>query len=383
VAPTSEPELYAALAAAIEDELEGALEVRRRLREHPEPAWQEVETSATIVAALGGAQAVGKAGVVAAAGPEGEPIVVRAELDALEVDGRVTHACGHDAHMAALIALFRAARACEPLLPRRLLALFQASEEAYPSGAAAIVESGALGRGVGATIGAHVHPQLAWGEIGCDAGVVNASSDVLGVTMVGGAGHVAYPEQARNPIPALAAFVAGLAALAGDGRPAGSLATVSRLEAGTADNVIPSRARATVALRAMSAEARQALRDRVARAAREAASAHDCDVELELTEGEPPLANDPQLAARAGELLVGSGFGLAAPRRSFGSDDFAYFGSLGPQLMMFVGIQGAPGFRFAELHDPGFTAPDAAVRAVALALAAGYCAACFRADDGV
>ena len=49
------------------------------------------------------------------------------------------HACGHDVHMAALAALFRAVRRSEDSLPGPLLALYQPSEETYPSGAEAIV----------------------------------------------------------------------------------------------------------------------------------------------------------------------------------------------------------------------------------------------------
>ena len=50
-------------------------------------------------------------------------------------DGEAMHACGHDVHMAALVALARAAGAIADELPAPLIALFQPSEEAYPSGA--------------------------------------------------------------------------------------------------------------------------------------------------------------------------------------------------------------------------------------------------------
>ncbi len=78
---------------------------------------------------------------------------MRAELDGLPIAERTgapfsadpaaeaMHACGHDVHMAALVALARAAHTLGEELPAPLLAVLQPSEEAYPSGAEQLVES--------------------------------------------------------------------------------------------------------------------------------------------------------------------------------------------------------------------------------------------------
>jgi amidohydrolase len=81
------------------------------------------------------------------------------------------------------------------------------------------------------------------------------------------------------------------------------------------------------------------------------------------------LHNDAHLAAVAAELLAASGYPVVSDFRSFGADDFAYYGREVPALMVFVGVDG-PG-----LHDPRFVPSDEAVRAVAHALLAGYVAA--------
>ena len=88
--------------------------------------------------------------VGAATGPA---VAVRAEMDGLPIaeatgapfaaTGAVMHACGHDVHTAALVALIRAARAVEAELPVPLVAVFQPSEETHPSGADRIVADGA------------------------------------------------------------------------------------------------------------------------------------------------------------------------------------------------------------------------------------------------
>src|SRR5205814_1797050 len=98
-----------------------------------------------------GCDAIAGTGRLARVGDrDGEAIGVRAELDGLPIveeteaafraRGSAMHACGHDVHMAALVALARGAHALAGELPAPLLAIFQPSEEAYPSGAAALAE---------------------------------------------------------------------------------------------------------------------------------------------------------------------------------------------------------------------------------------------------
>ena len=95
-----------------------------------------------------------------------------------------------------------------------------------------------------------------------------------------------------------------------------------------------------------------------------------------MTEGEPATVNDDALAATARALLPEAGFEPAPPLRSCGSDDFGFYRSLAPTLMVFVGLDGAPNTQRFPLHHPRFLPPPEAVEAVAraqaLALAASY-----------
>ncbi len=80
------------------------------------------------------------------------------------------HACGHDVHMAALVALARAAHPLADALPAPLLALFQPSEEAYPSGAEELGARSSPEIAPAAVVAAHVHPELRLGNGGLDPG---------------------------------------------------------------------------------------------------------------------------------------------------------------------------------------------------------------------
>jgi amidohydrolase len=312
---------------------------------------------------------------------------VRAELDALPIEeatgapfaatNGLMHACGHDVHMAALVALFRAARRVEDRLPRPLLALYQPSEEAYPSGAEIVVREGVLADAAGAVVAVHVHPGVPWGAVSVEAGPVNASCDNLRISIEGVGGHGAYPHLARDPILALSHAIVALQSLVSrrlDPTHAGVF-SVGWTRAGTAENVIPGIAEAGGTLRVLEPADREALREAARDLIEATARAHGCLAKVEVTEGEPTTVNDPALAERARSLLPEAGFDLAPPMRSCGSDDFGFYGRVAPALMMFVGLECGPRMRDLPLHHPRFLPPDEAVRAVARAQAVAFTAA--------
>jgi len=406
--PRSTDEPLARLLAGIERELDLAVELRHALHRNPELAHAERRTAASVAAELPVAcEAVAETGLIArvqidrgatqagdgdAGAFRAGAVAVRAELDGLPIDERTDvpfassngamHACGHDVHTAALVALVRAAHELREDLPAPLLAVFQPSEEAYPSGAEQLADGELAALAPAAVVAAHVHPELPWGSVALDPGAVNASCDAVQITIDGEPTHGAYPHRGRDPVLALAHVVVALHAQVGrriDPLSPASL-TVGVLEGGSAENVIPARARARGALRAHRQEDRQALRELVDQVVAGTAAAHGCRGSVQLVPGEPPLVNDADIVAGARELLAGAGFQVAREWRSCGSDDFAFFGALAPVAMAFVGLDGAEGFRTRPLHHPELLVPDAAVRAVArtqavLYLAAARCAA--------
>jgi amidohydrolase len=377
------------LLGAVERELPRAVALRHRLHARPELAHVEEQTAAAVAQELPVAcTTVAVTGRIARVGPaDGAPVAVRAELDGLPVEertgapfsasGGVMHACGHDVHMAALVALTRATHELADALPAGLLAVFQPSEEAYPSGAEQLAREELARNAPAAVVAAHIHPELPWGTVGLDPGAVNASCDAVEITVEGEPTHGAYPHLGRDPILALAQIVVALhAQVARRIDPHGpAVLTVGVLEGGAAENVIPPRARARAALRAHRPEDRLALRQMVQEVVTGIAAAHGCRGSVELTPGEPALENDPGIVALARELLAGANLVPAREWRSCGSDDFAFFGALAPIAMAFVGLDGAEGFTPRPLHHPELLAPDEAVGAVARVQAVLYLAA--------
>jgi amidohydrolase len=384
-------DLLHTLLTSVEEEIPHSLSLRERLHANPEPSNAEHTTARLVAEALDESdiETVAGTGLIARAGPpRGRAVAVRAELDALPIqewtgasfaaENGLMHACGHDVHMAALAALFRAVRRSEDSLPGPLLALYQPSEETYPSGAEAIVrEKVRLGE-IGAVVAVHVHPEVPWGCVSVDPGPVNASCDYLRITVEGVGGHGAYPHRARDPILALSHVVVALQSLVSrrlDPMHPGVF-SVGWTRAGSVENVIPELAEAGGTLRTLEPQDRGPLRQAALEIVETTARAHGCTARVEVTEGEPATVNDDALAATARALLPEAGFEPAPPLRSCGSDDFGFYRSLAPTLMVFVGLDGAPNTQRFPLHHPRFLPPPEAVEAVAraqaLALAASY-----------
>jgi amidohydrolase len=382
-------DLLRKLLDSLEGELPQAVELRERLHATPEPSHEEQATARLVAEALGvqDVQSVASTGLLARVGPPGEAVAVRAELDALPIEEETgapfaatngsMHACGHDVHMAALAALFRAAGLIEGSLLRPLVAFFQPSEEAYPSGADLVVREGVLAEETGAVVAAHVHPDVPWGSVSVEPGPVNASSDNLRIVVEGSGGHGAYPHRAHDPILALSHSIVALQSLVSRrlNPMHAAVFSVGWLRAGSAENVIPDAAEAGGTLRALDPADRQPLRKMTREIVENTARAHGCAARVEVTEGEPATVNDPALAEAALTLLSEAGFEPAPAMSSCGSDDFGFYGQSSPTLMLFVGLEGAPNTPNVPLHHPRFLPSGEAVGAVARAQAVAFAAA--------
>ncbi|HXL95398.1 MAG TPA: M20 family metallopeptidase [Streptosporangiaceae bacterium] len=378
-----------ALRAAVRAELPAAISLRHELHSYPDLSGSEEATAELVRRALGPVEvtSVAGTGMLARIGRADGPVVaVRAELDALPVteltevswsaSGPCMHACGHDVHMAALIALCRGASRVE--LPVAMLAVFQPREEAYPSGALDIVSSPEWkAHEVRAVVGAHVQPLLAPGTVAATPGAINAAVCNVEITVTGSGGHAAYPHVTQDPVLAISEIVVSLQqAVSRRISPLHvAVLSIGELRAGTAPGVIPTSAQATGTLRVLDPADMQTLRDAVAEITQAVARAHRCEASVSFEVGEPVLVNDERLALETRELLTRFGVPLAPDLRSCGADDFSYYAQAHPGLMMFVGTRNIGQGEAVSLHQPTFCPSDDAIADVADALLAGIASA--------
>ena len=379
------PGLAALLRAGVASQFADAVLLRHELHADAEPSGSEHRTAARVAAALGDSDAATVAGTgrILRLGPEAGPcIAIRAELDALPIREQTgapwasrtgaMHACGHDVHMAALVAVARAARAVhgQAGLPAALLAVLQPREEAPPSGALDIVASGLLeAQQPRAVIAVHVQHQLPAGTVAAPAGTVNAASDDFEIRVEGTGGHAGYPQLAADPVLALCQTVVALQQIVSRRTDPTHAAVVSvgALEAGQAPNVIPPAAVARGTLRALDQSDRAGLHKALHEIVEHTSLAHGCRGTVTIDEGEPALVNDERLATASWPWLREAGFAVDTSFRSCGADDFSYYARCAPTLMIFLGTGGP-----VTLHDPRFLPDDAMVGQVASAMLAGY-----------
>jgi amidohydrolase len=381
-------DLHLKLRAAVADELPNAIALRHRLHADPRVSGDEADTTVEVVRTLDagpGHEAAGT-GRVVRIGDDGPAVALRAELDALPMIERTgvpwasrrdaMHACGHDVHLAALVAVGRAAARIGVDVP--ILIVLQPREESSPSGAEDIVDSGILAEhDVRAIVAAHLQPRLPDGVVAVTPGPVNAATDEFEITVDGVGGHAGYPHIARDPVLALCQTVVSLQQVASRrfDPVQGAVCSVGQISGGSAVNVVPETASARGTVRVMRDADRAVAADLIREIVDHTAAAYGCTGRVRFDPGEPVLANDPMLAAGAAAHLTAAGVVTDDGFRSYGADDFSHYCGVTRGLMMFIGTappdaEDAPG-----LHHEGFLPADRMIGRTAEALLAGYLAA--------
>ena len=312
----------------------------RDLHRNPELSFAEVRTAGIAAQWLRAAgfettERVGRTGVVGVLrNGDGPTVLLRADMDALPLlertglpyastahgldrDGDevpVTHACGHDVHVACLLGAARALAADTPSWRGTVLAVFQPAEE-IGRGAQAMIDDGLYERfgRPEVVLGQHVAP-LPAGTLAVRPGTAFAAADALRVVMFGRGGHGSRPETTIDPVVMAAATVMRLQTIVSReiaGTEA-AIVTVGSIRAGTKENIVPDRAELLISVRSFEPAVRRRTLDAIERIVRSeaAASGAERDPEVELFDSFPALVNDEQAVARttpALETVVGPG----------------------------------------------------------------------------
>jgi hippurate hydrolase len=297
----------------------------------------------------------------------GPTLLLRADMDALpltedtglpfrsEREGAM-HACGHDAHVAMLVGAARLLAGRRAELAGAVKLLFQPGEEGY-AGARVLIEEGLLDGEprVEAAFALHVDSSLPAGVVATRPGPLLASGDVFSIDLTGKGGHAAQPHLARDPIPVACEIVSALQALVTRQLYAFDpvIVSVTKIQAGTAANVIPETAHVLGTIRSVSERARRAVREKLERLVRGIAAAHGLEVQVHVLEGYPVTLNHPESTAFARGVavdVVGEGKVVDLEAPIMGAEDFSYVLQRVPGALLFVGAR-PEGGEGAPLHS--------------------------------
>ncbi len=356
-------------------------EFRRTLHRHPEVSGEEAETAARVSAMLEatapdriltGLGGHGLAAIYEGAA-DGPSVLLRCELDALPIEElnpdlpyRSTvpgkgHLCGHDGHMAILLAVARWLHRNPPAMGRVVL-LFQPAEE-DGSGAAKVIEDPRFEEiRPDIALSLHNYPGVPDGEALLAQGIANCASRGMKILLKGRTAHASEPENGISPAPALARLIPALTALsrgADVDDPDFALATVTHARLGEpAFGIAPGEAELRVTLRSRTDAQMQALveaaEDLIAAAAVEGGLAHEVSYHDIFRHCE----NAPEATRILNEALVAGGITVrrdGVPMRA--SEDFGRFGDHASAAMVFLGS----GVDTPRLHNPDFDFPDSLI----------------------
>ena len=305
----------------------------------------------------------------------GKTAALRADMDALPVTEAtgcafasetpgVTHACGHDVHVAAALGAAKLLSAHRDALRGEIKFFFQPDEEGS-GGARRMIDAGCM-EGVSAVFGCHVSPVLPTGTAGVRYGKFYAASDVFTVTVTGKSAHGAEREKGIDALGAAAEMVTALLNLPAGILPERTVLSVGTFAAGTAENVLADRAEFRGILRTLGPAARRRMKRRMAQTLEAIADKSGATVDLRIRESYGGVVNtdaETRLVRSAAEALLGAENVQVLESPTMTTEDFGCFiDAAGAGCYYHVGAGCA-----APLHAPDFL-PDgrAAVTAAAL-----------------
>jgi amidohydrolase len=383
----------AARAGAISARL---IEWRRYLHEHPELSNREVNTAAYVAAHLKklGIEVqtgVAKTGVVGLlkGGKPGPVVALRADMDALPVKERVDlpfksqvtadylgqtvpvmHACGHDSHVAILMATAEVLASMKKDIPGTVKFIFQPAEEGPPGdeegGAPLMVKEGVMDNPkVDAIFGLHIGSAIEAGKIRYKPGAMMASSDWFTIAIKGKQAHGSAPWNSIDPIVTGTQIIEGLQTIVSRQSnivEAPVVITVGKFHSGVRNNIIPEDALLEGTIRTLDARMQKDVHERIRKTAVKIAEASGAVATVTIDTKTLVTFNDSALVAKMLPSLkkAAGADNVSTMNWVTGAEDFSFYGTKAPAFFFYLGgmpkgndPQKAPGH-----HTPDFYIDD-------------------------
>jgi amidohydrolase len=203
-------------------------QVRHHLHANPELAFKEKKTAlyiSELLQKLPGISLVtnlGKTGILATldSGGKGNTILFRAELDALPLKesnnltyrskvAGISHLCGHDGHMAILLATVEKL-SLSPPKKGKIHFIFQPAEETGQGALAILNDPKFKDIEINSTFALHNLPGYPLGQIVLRNGIFNACVRSMIIKLEGKTAHAAQPQLGINPAVAISHIISGI-----------------------------------------------------------------------------------------------------------------------------------------------------------------------------
>lgn len=382
-----------AVLATVQDTI---IRLREHIHQYPELGNREFKTAELVanhLRALGfdevqtGVAHTGVVGILRGGRP-GPVVAVRADMDALPVtemtpypfrsrvrttylgqEVGVSHACGHDIHVAVQLGVASVLAGMRDELPGTVKFIFQPVEEGPPpgedGGARMMVAEGVLqDPAPSAIFGLHSFAEMEVGKVGFTSGPALAAVDHFKIRILGLQAHGAAPHLGIDPIVMASQAVGAFQTIRSRNLPPlePSVVTVGIIRGGTRFNIIPHVVEMEGTVRTYNPDVRDAVEQRMGEILAGITAAGGGTYELVYDRGTPATINDPALGERMLPTLarvVGSE-NVVDLDPTMGGEDFAYFANEVPGFFFRLG-QVIPGGTSGGHHTPDFQADNSAV----------------------
>ncbi len=365
---------------------------RQYFHANPELSNREFETAEKIAAhlrelGLDVETGVAHTGVVALIrGKSLHPMVaLRADIDALPVTEQtglpfaskvtttfnnqqtgIMHACGHDTHIAILMAAAEVLTGMKDRLSGSVLLVFQPAEEGPPEGeeggARLMLDEGLFERyPVDVAFGLHTWSALNAGVIGYRIGPMMASYDNFRIRVKGRQAHASKPWASIDPIVVASQIVLGIQTIASrqvNVTLAPSVISIGSIHGGIRNNIIPDEVEMLGTIRTFDADMREDIQRRLVSTAENIAESAGTTATVELEYGYPVTVNDPELTMAMLPTLrsIAGEDNVVEIDLITGAEDFSYFQQEVPGFYFMLGA--TPAGQDAEKaptnHSPYF-----------------------------
>lgn len=361
-------------------------QIRRDIHAHPELRFEETRTSDIVAEKLSGwglevTRGLGGTGVVGTLrhGKSKRAVGLRADMDALPIQetnkfahrsthaGKM-HACGHDGHMAMLLAAAKYLAEAKSL-DGTVHFIFQPAEEGG-AGAQRMIDDGLFKRfPCDAVFGMHNWPGLKVGEFGVTGGPMMASSNEFEIQVLGKGAHAAMPHLGIDPVFIAVQIVNGLQGIITRvKKPIDSaVLSVTMIQAGEATNVIPESAKILGTVRTFSEDVTALIERQMQRIVELTCAAHGADAKFGFKWNYPPTVNDPiqaEFAATVMDDIVGADNVRRSIEPTMGAEDFAFMLKAKAGAYVFIGNgdgthrAAGHGLGPCTLHNPSYDFND-------------------------
>ncbi len=334
--------------------------IRQTIHMHPELRYEENHTAEIIAAELTKLglpfqMGIGKTGVVALldSGKPGKTLGLRADMDALPIieethlpyqskNAGVMHACGHDGHVATLLAAAHVLCKNVDKLTGKIKFIFQPAEEGGAGAKAMIVDGVLENPKVDVIYGLHNHPGSPVGKLLAKPGCSMYGNHEFIINVHGKGGHAAQPELANNPLVIAADIVLALKqlhdALSVGDEP--TVITMTQCKSGFTTNVIPDVTFLQGTIRAPSDAAFKQASQRLKQTLATIEAKYQATLELQYNEIYPPTISteaEALFVLEQGRICLGAENVELKAKSSRAAEDFSYFLNEIPGCYFFMG----------------------------------------------